>query len=147
MIGAKDLAVPRLNLAKLVYLRPRRIFTRRSAVLGVSDTADLLNPPFSITYSQRMCPAAISGRADGWLFSSIFTRSTHRHNTQKASPGMTWFRLPLFCGRCCNKSGHDSGNPCTDHDFAAGAIETIVARQFDPALGDDPLRSSHLFWF
>src|SRR5258708_20907309 len=96
MLGAKDLAFPRINLlSSNIYLIGGG-FTLYALIHGGVDTGWTFYTPFSTHYSNGyVVSTAIGVFIAG--FSSIltglnFVGTVHRH----ASPGMTWFRLPLF---------------------------------------------------
>jgi cytochrome c oxidase subunit 1 len=96
MIGAKDLAFPKLNLASWYVYNVAGLFTLWSIAHGGVDTGWTFYTPFSTHYSNTyVISAALGIFISG--FSSIFTGlnfivTIHRMR----APGMTWFRLPLF---------------------------------------------------
>src|SRR5436853_2092788 len=96
MIGARDLAFPRLNLASWYIFMIGGCFTVFVAIFGGVDTGWTFYTPYSSTYSNTWvtvtaCGIFITG------FSSILTGLNFivTIHTMRA-PGMTWFRLPLF---------------------------------------------------
>src|ERR1700722_3692668 len=96
MIGARDLAFPRINLASWYIYILGGIFTVTAAVTGGVDTGWTFYTPYSSTYSN----SAVLTMAVGVFitgFSSIFTGLNFIVTTHKMrAPGLTWFRLPLF---------------------------------------------------
>jgi cytochrome c oxidase subunit 1 len=96
MIGAKDLAFPKLNLASWYIYIIGASFTTYSLVTGGLDTGWTFYTPFStVSSSSNVISAALGVFITG--FSSILTGlnfivTTHRMR----APGMTWFRMPLF---------------------------------------------------
>src|SRR4029077_2541656 len=96
MVGAKDLAMPRLNLASWYVYNLGGIFTLWAIVHGGVDTGWTFYTPFSTHYSNTyVISTALGIFITG--FSSIFTGlnfivTLHRSR----APGLTWFRLPLF---------------------------------------------------
>ena len=96
MIGAKDLAFPRINLLSLYIYWIGGIFTLYAMVSGGVDTGWTFYTPYSSTASNtHIIPTALGIFIAG--FSSILTGlnfivTIHRMR----APGMTWFRLPLF---------------------------------------------------
>src|SRR5260370_15696578 len=96
MIGAKDLAFPKLNLASWYIYILGGLFTLYALVTGGVDTGWTFYTPFSTAASTtKVIPTALGICIDG--FSSILTRlnfivTIHRMR----APGMTWFRMPLF---------------------------------------------------
>src|SRR5438067_13829048 len=96
MIGAKDLAFPKLNLASWYIYMIGALFTSYSIVTGGLDTGWTFYTPFStLSSTSNVISAALGIFITG--FSSILTGlnfivTIHRMRSQ----GMTWFRLPLF---------------------------------------------------
>src|SRR6201988_1175339 len=96
MIGAKDLAFPKLNLASWYIYMVGASFTTYAIVTGGVDTGWTFYTPFStVSSTSNVIPAALGIFVTG--FSSILTGlnfivTIHRMR----APGMTWFRLPLF---------------------------------------------------
>ena len=149
MIGAKDLAFPRLNLASWYIYVLGGIFTVVALVLGGVDTGWTFYTPFSSTYSTTHVTAAILGVLTVG-FSSIFTAINFIVTTHKMrAPGMTWFRLPLFVWAMYATSlVMILATPVLTMTLLLVAIERVVRIGiFDPSLGGDPLLFQHLFWF
>ena len=96
MIGARDVAFPRLNLLSWYLYIVAAAFTLYVIVAGGVDTGWTFYAPFSTTYStSHVALAALGVFVSG--FSSIATGVnfiTTIHMLR--APGMTWFRLPLF---------------------------------------------------
>ncbi len=149
MIGAKDLAFPRLNLASWYIYILGALFTLYAILSGGVDTGWTFYTPYSTTFSNTYVTAAglgifITG------FSSILTGLNFivTIHTMRA-PGMTWFRLPLFIWSLYATSIiFILGTPVLAITVALLAIErTFHVGIFDPALGGDPVLFQHLFWF
>src|SRR5919109_3801006 len=96
MIGAKDLAFPRLNLASFYLWLLSGIILFYGIVTGGIDTGWTFYVPLSSGYvNSHVMTFAMAIFING--FSSIFTGlnfivTIHRMR----APGMTWSRLPLF---------------------------------------------------
>ena len=96
MIGAKDLAFPKLNLASWYIYILGGLFTLYALVTGGVDTGWTFYTPFStVSSTTNVIPTALGIFITG--FSSILTGlnfivTIHRMR----APGMTWFRMPLF---------------------------------------------------
>src|ERR671913_2276409 len=96
MIGAKDLAFPRINLISWYIYILGGTFTLVAALSGGVDTGWTFYTPYSTAAANsHVVTAAVRGFITG--FSSILTGlnfivTTHRMR----APGLTWFRLPLF---------------------------------------------------
>jgi cytochrome c oxidase subunit I len=149
MIGAKDVAFPKLNLLSwwIYVIGALIVLTSQFIGDGAPDTGWTFYAPYSFKTTTNMLPAVVGAFVLG--FSSILTGlnfivTIHRMR----APGMTWFKMPLF--------------PWTL--YATGWIQIIatpivgvtllmiVAERmfqigfFDPALGGDPILYQHLFW-
>jgi cytochrome c oxidase subunit I len=149
MIGARDMAFPRLNLFSWYLYMAGGLFALSAAVFGGVDTGWTFYTPFSSTYSNSNVILTIAG-AFIMGFSSIatgvnFIVTTH---TMRA-PGMTWFRLPLFIWAAYATSLIIVlATPVVGITLLLVAIERIWGVGiFDPALGGDPILFQHLFWF
>ncbi len=96
MIGARDLAFPRLNLASWYLFTLGSVFTVVVTVMGGVDTGWTFYAPYSSTYSNSYVVPTIAGIFIAG-FSSILTGLNFivTIHTMRA-PGLTWFRLPLF---------------------------------------------------
>src|SRR5215475_643647 len=97
MIGAKDLAFPKINLLSWYIYIVGGCFVLYSFSTGGLDTGWTFYTPLSSIYSNSaVTPAVIGIFING--FSSILTGLNFivTIHTMRA-PGMTWFRLPLFC--------------------------------------------------
>jgi cytochrome c oxidase subunit 1 len=149
MLGAKDLAFPRLNLLSWYIYITGAMFTLWAILSGGVDTGWTFYTPYSTASSHtNVIPAALGILING--FSSILTGlnfivTTHRMR----APGLTWFRLPLFVWSLYATSIiFLLGTPVLAITLALIAIErTIGIGIFDPALGGDPILFQHLFWF
>jgi cytochrome c oxidase subunit I len=149
MIGARDLAFPRLNLASWYVYTLGGIFTITAAVTGGVDTGWTFYTPYSSTYSNtHVITMAMGVFITG--FSSIFTGLNFIVTTHKMrAPGLTWFRLPLFVWAIYGTSLiMVLGTPVLAISLALIALERLFhIGIFDPAIGGDPLLFQHLFWF
>src|SRR5207253_9144127 len=96
MIGAKDLAFPRINLLSWYIYIVGAVFTLAAVVLGGVDTGWTFYTPFSSSYSNTFVITAASGVFVAG-FSSILTGLNFIVTVHKMrAPGMTWGRMPLF---------------------------------------------------
>ncbi len=149
MIGAKDLAFPRINLISLYIYWIGGIFTLYAMIVGGVDTGWTFYTPYSATGSNtNVVPTAIGIFIAG--FSSILTGlnfivTIHRMR----APGMTWFRLPLFVwAHYATSLVQVLGTPVIAITIVMLAVERGLGFGiFDPARGGDPVLFQHLFWF
>jgi len=149
MLGAKDLAFPKLNLASWYIFVLGGLFTIWAILTGGVDTGWTFYTPYSSTYGNTSVIAAALGVFIVG-FSSILTAlnfivTTH---TMRA-PGLRWFRLPLFVwAHYATSVIIILGTPVLAVTVALVGVERAFGVGiFDPALGGDPLLFQHLFWF
>ncbi|ARP65681.1 MULTISPECIES: cytochrome c oxidase subunit I [unclassified Mesorhizobium] len=149
MIGARDLAFPRLNLASWYVFIFGSLFAMFAVLAGGVDTGWTFYTPLSSIYSDSY----VSTAAFGVLivgFSSIMTGINFIVTVHKLrAPGLTWFRLPIFVWTLyATALVMVLATPV----LAASLILIVLERVFglgifDPDLGGDPLLFQHLFWF
>jgi cytochrome c oxidase subunit I len=149
MIGAKDLAFPRINLLSwYLYIAGGCLMLHAMATGGV-DTGWTFYTPFSTSFSNtQVVEAGLAIFIAG--FSSILTGlnfvvTIHRMR----APGMTWSRLPLFIwSHYATSIIMLLGTPVLAITLVLVVLErTLHLGIFDPRLGGDPLLFQHLFWF
>jgi len=149
MIGARDLAFPRLNLASWYLYVLGGLFTVAALVAGGVDTGWTFYTPFSTMFSNTHVIAAAAG-VFVVGFSSILTGLNFIVTIHKMrAPGLTWFRLPLFVWTMYATSIiFVLATPVLAMTLFLISIERFFGVGiFDPALGGDPLLFQHLFWF
>jgi cytochrome c oxidase subunit 1 len=149
MIGAKDLAFPKLNLLSWYLYVFGGAFTLYAMVTGGLDTGWTFYTPYSTAYSNT---AVISTGLGVFIsgFSSILTGLNFIVTIHKMrAPGLTWFRLPLFVwAHYATSIIQILGTPVIAVTILMVAVErTLHLGFFDPALGGDPILFQHLFWF
>lgn len=149
MIGAKDLAFPRINLLSLYIYWLGSIITLWALIQGGVDTGWTFYTPYSTTFSNTYVVAAGLGIFING-FSSILTGLNFivTIHTMRA-PGMTWFRLPLFVwAHYATSLVMILGTPVIAITILLVALERIAKIGiFDPSIGGDPILFQHLFWF
>ena len=137
MIGARDLAFPRLNLASWYLFTLGSVFTIVAMVMGGVDTGWTFYTPYSSTYTNtHVMPTIVGIFVAG--FSSIFTGLNFivTIHTMRA-PGLTWFRLPLFVwAHYATSMIIILGTPVLAITLVLVALERLFrVGIFDPALG------------
>lgn len=149
MIGAEDLAFPRLNLASWYVFVIGGLFTLAAMLIGGVDTGWTFYTPYSSVYSNTAVSLTVIGVFIVG-FSSVFTginfiATIHRMR----APGLTWFRLPLFVwAHYATSLIFILATPVLSITLILVAVERLFGvGVFDPALGGDPLLFQHLFWF
>jgi cytochrome c oxidase subunit 1 len=149
MIGAKDLAFPRINLLSWYLYMLAAVIVIWALLNGGVDTGWTFYTPYSTTFSNSYVVAAGLGIFING-FSSILTGLNFivTIHTMRA-PGMTWFRLPLFIWSTYATSLiMVLGTPVIAITILLIALERIVhIGIFDPRLGGDPVLFQHFFWF
>jgi cytochrome c oxidase subunit I len=149
MIGAKDLAFPRINLLSWYIYVVGGIFTLYAMAAGGVDTGWTFYTPYSAAASNtNVIPTALGVFIAG--FSSILTGlnfivTVHRMR----APGMTWFRLPLFVwAHYATSLIQVLGTPVVAITILMVFVERAFGFAiFDPQRGGDPVLFQHLFWF
>ena len=149
MIGAKDLAFPRINLLSwYIYIAAAVLYLWCIATGGV-DTGWTFYVPYSSLFSNsHVIEAGLAIFIAG--FSSILTGlnfvvTVHRMR----APGMTWSRLPLFVwSHYATSIIMLLGTPVIAITLVLVVLErTLNLGIFDPSRGGDPVLFQHLFWF
>src|SRR6478736_8737656 len=149
MIGAKDLALPRINLLSLYIYWAGGLLTIYALLQGGVDTGWTFYTPYSTTFSNTYVMAVGLGIFING-FSSILTGLNFivTVHTMRA-PGMTWFRLPLFVwAHYAVSLVMVLGTPVIAITTLLLALERFAhIGIFDPAIGGDPILFQHMFWF
>src|SRR5438552_17307740 len=149
MIGAKDLAFPRINLLSWYIYVAGALFTLWAIVHGGVDTGWTFYTPYSTASSNtHVIATAVGIFITG--FSSILTGLNFivTIHTMRA-PGLTWFRLPLFVwSHYATSLIFVLATPVIAVTLLMVAVERLFHLGiFDPRLGGDPILFQHLFWF
>jgi cytochrome c oxidase subunit I len=149
MIGAKDLAFPRINLLSWYIAVVGGIFTLAAMVMGGVDTGWTFYTPYSTAASNTH--VVMTGLGVFIMgFSSILTGLNFivTIHTMRA-PGMTWFRLPLFVwAHYATSLIMILGTPVIAITLLLVVLDRVLhLGLFDPARGGDPVLFQHLFWF
>jgi cytochrome c oxidase subunit I len=148
MLGAKDVAFPKMNLASYYLYVLGALFSILAIVTGGVDTGWTFYTPYSTTTNSSVIAITIGVFILG--FSSIFTGINFIVTIHKLRPPeMTWFKMPLFLWA----------------SYATAIIQVVatpvlgitvlllIAERalgigiFDPRLGGDPVLYQHFFWF
>ena len=149
MIGAKDVAFPKLNLfSYYVYLTGACLGLYSQFAHGHSpDTGWTFYVPYSAEASSNVVIALTAAYTLG--FASILTGLNFivTIHTMRA-PGMTWFRMPLFPWSLYATAWIQLlATPVVGITLLMVIAErTLHVGFFDPRLGGDPVLYQHLFW-
>lgn len=148
MLGAKDVAFPRLNLASYYIFVTGAIFASASLFLRGADTGWTFYTPYSIRTNTTVILVLFGAFIAG--FSSILTGLNFIVTTHKLrAPGLTWARLPLFCWAIYATSIIQVlATPVLAITLVLLSMERLLhIGIFDPKLGGDPVLFQHFFWF
>jgi cytochrome c oxidase subunit I len=149
MIGAKDLAFPKINLLSWYLYCAGAGCAAYALFTGGVDTGWTFYTPYSTGYANgNVIMTGLGAFIVG--MSSILTGLNFivTVHTMRA-PGMTWFRLPLFIwSHYATSLVMVLGTPVIAMAVVLIAVERwFGVGVFDPALGGDPVLFQHLFWF
>jgi cytochrome c oxidase subunit 1 len=148
MLGAKDVAFPRLNLASWYLWVIGALCLVTSLVTEAADTGWTFYTPYSTMTTTSVIPALFGAFVLG--FSSIFTGLNFMTTMHKLRPpGMSWFRMPLFLWAIyATAIMQVLATPVLGITLLMLIVERAVGIGiFDPALGGDPVLFQHFFWF
>jgi cytochrome c oxidase subunit 1 len=149
MVGAKDLAFPKINLGSWYIFIGGAFFSLMAMVMGGVDSGWTFYTPLSSGYLKTNVVTMAVGIIFAG-FSSIFTGlnfivTVHRMR----APGLTWGRLPLFVwSNYAASLIMILGTPVLAITLTLLALERgFHIGIFDPSLGGDPVLFQHMFWF
>jgi cytochrome c oxidase subunit 1 len=148
MLGVKDLAFPRMNLASYYLYIIGALFAVAAIGHGGVDTGWTFYTPYSTTTSANVIAMTLGAFILG--MSSIFTGINFIVTIHKfRPPGMTWFKMPLFLWALYATSIIQVvATPVLGITLLLLIAERITGVGFfDPNLGGDPLLFQHFFWF
>jgi cytochrome c oxidase subunit 1 len=148
MLGAKDLAFPRINLASFYVYALSAVIILTAMLAGGADTGWTFYVPYSATSLTAVSWMGVGIFVNG--VSSIMTALNFIVTTHTLrAKGLSWHRMPLFVWSIYGTSviilfatpvlGMSLGLVALDHSFGLGI--------FDPRYGGDPVLFQHLFWF
>ncbi|OFV83459.1 MAG: cytochrome c oxidase subunit I [Acidobacteria bacterium RBG_13_68_16] len=148
LLGAKDVAFPRINLLSFYLWVTGALIALGSIVTGAVDTGWTFYTPYSTTTNTNVIAMVAGVFVLG--FSSIFTGLNFVVSIHKLRPqGMTWFRMPLFLwGIYGTAILQIMATPVLGITLLLLIAERALGIGiFDPALGGDPILFQHFFWF
>ena len=149
MLGAKDVAFPRLNLCSFYLWLSGAAFFIWTLFSNGLDTGWTFYTPYSTSYTDT---SVIQATAGVFMlgFSSIFTGLNFLVTIHKMRPpGMTWHKLPLFLwGMYGTAIMQLLATPVLGITLLLLIMETTLGIGiFDPQKGGDPVLYQHFFWF
>jgi cytochrome c oxidase subunit 1 len=149
MLGAKDVAFPRLNLWSYYLFVAGAALALVSIVAGAVDTGWTFYTPYSTTEAAGAVIPLVGG-AFVIGFSSIFTGINFIVSIHKLRPaGMRWDRVPLFLwGLYATAVIQVVATPVLGMTLLLLIIERLFhVGIFNSYYGGDPLLFQHFFWF
>jgi cytochrome c oxidase subunit I len=148
MLGAKDVAFPRLNLFSYYLYVAGALLAVLSIALGAVDTGWTFYTPYSARTDTAVVWMVFGAFILG--FSSILTGMNFIVTIHKLRPpGMTWFRMPLFLwGLYATAIIQVMATPVLGITLLLLMMERILkVGIFDPTYGGDSILFQHFFWF
>jgi cytochrome c oxidase subunit 1 len=148
MLGAKDVAFPKLNLLSFWIYCLGAIFFLFTLLTGQLDTGWTFYTPYSTSTGTAVISATFGAFILG--FSSILTGINFLVTIHKMrAPGMTWNRMPLFVWAIYSTAVIQIlATPVLAITLLLLIVErTLNIGIFDPAMGGDPVLFQHFFWF
>jgi cytochrome c oxidase subunit 1 len=149
MIGARDLAFPRLNLLSWYLYIIAGVLILIALAMGGFDAGWTFYTPLSSLYSDTQITIALTAIFIAG-FSSIFTGLNFIVTVHKMrAPGMTWFRMPLFVwAHYATSILMMLGTPVVAITLFLVILErSLGIGIFSPEIGGDPVLFQHMFWF
>ena len=148
MLGAKDVAFPRLNLASFYLWVTGAVMAIASMIIGAVDTGWTFYVPYSTTTDGAVGLMTMAVFILG--FSSIFTGLNFIATVHKLrAPGMGWFDMPLFIwGIYSTGVIQVLATPVLAITLVLLLLERVFQIGiFDSRIGGDPVLFQHFFWF
>lgn len=148
MLGAKDVAFPKLNLFSFYLYVIGGIFAVYSMVAGSVDTGWTFYTPYSSDTNTAVISMTLAVFILG--FSSILTGLNFIVTVHKLrAPGMTWFRMPLFVWAIYSTGIIQVlATPVVGITLVLLLLEKVIGIGiFDSRIGGDPVLFQHFFWF
>ena len=149
MIGARDLAFPRLNLMSWYLFNIGGLLAVYAIAFGGVDTGWTFYEPYSSAFTNSHVVTMVAGvfiAGFGTILTGLnFIVTIHKMR----APGLTWFKLPLFLwSNYATSVIMIMATPVLGMTLVLVAVEKIWHLGiFDPKLGGDPVLFQHLFWF
>lgn len=148
MLGAKDVAFPRLNLLSWYIYMAGALFAVWGMINGGTDTGWTFYTPYSTSTPTDVMPVLFGAFVIG--FSSIVTGLNFivTIHTMRARQ-ITWMKMPLFVWSLYATSLIQIlATPVLGLVLLMTFFENLLGfGLFDPAQGGDPILFQHLFWF
>jgi cytochrome c oxidase subunit 1 len=147
MIGAEDVAFPRLNLLSWYCYVIGGLLALMSVMLGGPDTGWTFYVPYSMKTEHNVLLPMTAAFVLGWssiLTGLNFITTVHRLRAKE----MGWFQMPLFIWAIYSTAWVQLiATPVIGITLVMVLLERYTGVAiFDPGRGGDPLLYQHLFW-
>ncbi|MBI2759397.1 MAG: cbb3-type cytochrome c oxidase subunit I [Chloroflexi bacterium] len=148
LIGAQDMAFPRLNAFSYWLAPPAAVLLLSSLALGGFDTGWTGYPPLSARAPVGMQMFFLGVFVAGWS-SILGALNTIATVARMRAKGMTAFRMPIFVWAAIATSII----ALTATQLIGLSFQMVMFQRlfgmgfFDPAKGGNPILFQHLFWF
>lgn len=147
MIGAEDVAFPRINLTSWYCYVAGAILALISVVVGPPDTGWTFYVPYSVKTNTNVLLPMSAAFILGWssiLTGLNFVTTVHRLRAKE----MGWFQMPLFIWALYATGWVQIvATPVIGITLVMVLLERFIGIPiFDPARGGDPVLYQHMFW-
>jgi len=147
LIGAEDVAFPKINLLSWYCYAIGAILALASVAVGPPDTGWTFYVPYSVKTQQNVLLPMAAAFILGWssiLTGLNFVTTAHRLRAR----AMGWFQMPLFVWSLYATAWVQIiATPVVGITLVMVLLERRVGVPiFDPARGGDPILYQHLFW-
>lgn len=147
LIGAQDVAFPRVNLTSWYFYATGAVLALLSVLTGGPDTGWTFYVPYSVRTDANLLFPLLAAFILGWssiLTGLNFITTVHRMR----APGMGWFDMPLFVWSIYATSWvMILATPVVGITLVMVMLERFLGIPiFDPGRGGDPILYQHMFW-
>jgi cytochrome c oxidase subunit 1 len=148
LLGAQDMAFPRLNAFSFWLAVPASVLMLMSLILGGFDTGWTGYPPLSARAPVGMQMFFLGVFTAGWS-SILGALNTIATVLRMRAKGMTAFRMPIFVWAAVATSIIAlTATQLIGLSFQLVMFQRLLGMGFfDPAKGGNPVLFQHLFWF
>jgi cytochrome c oxidase subunit 1 len=149
LIGARDMAFPRLNALSYWLLPPAGLLVVFSLAAGGFDTGWTVYPPLSASFENVGMDLILLGIYIGGLSTILGAVNILTTIFKMRAPGMSFFRLPIFVW----SSLATTAMTLVFTQFIAMAFLMVLFERtlgmgfFNPQLGGQVLLYQYMFWF
>jgi cytochrome c oxidase subunit 1 len=149
LIGARDMAFPRLNAISFWLLLPAALLVTFSLAAGGFDTGWTVYPPLSAAFENVGMDMVLLGIYIGGLATILGSINILATIIKMRAPGMTYFRLPIFVWSALATTAMT----LVFTQFIAMSFLMVLFERlfgmgfFNPQMGGQVLLYQYMFWF